>query len=137
MTLGRLAGLALLGLAASAGWACSKQQADAVGTSKSAPPAAMAPAHDHGPAQGTAGNQEPAKRYGGPLPAIPTVSFTPPRPPEVVKATYEFAGRRPDVLQYMPCFCMCERSGHVGNDDCFVRSRDASGKPTWDLHGMG
>jgi len=51
---------------------------------------------------------------------------------------YEFAGRRPDVLRYVPCFCGCEQGGHVGNDDCFVKARDASGKPTaWDTHGMG
>lgn len=97
----------------------------------------MAPAHDHGPApQATAGTAS-AKRYDGPLPPIPAVAFVPPRSPEVVKATYEFAARRPDVLQYVPCFCGCERSGHVGNDTCFVKSRDASGRPTWDLHGMG
>jgi hypothetical protein len=98
----------------------------------------MAPSHDHGPAtRANSGSTVSSARYDGPLPPIPSVSFTPPRSAEVVKATYEFAGRRPDVLQYVPCFCMCERSGHVGNDDCFVKNRDASGKPTWDLHGMG
>jgi hypothetical protein len=137
MTLARFAGLALLGLAVSAGAACNQQQAAAVEAPSSAPPPALAPAHDHAAPQSTSGQQEPLKRYDGPLPPIPAVSFVPPRSPEVVQATYEFAGRRPDVLQYMPCFCMCERSGHVGNDDCFVRTRDATGKPTWDLHGMG
>jgi hypothetical protein len=58
------------------------------------------------------------------------------RPPEVVKAVYEFAARHPEVLQYVPCFCGCEHSGHSGNDDCFVKERDASGNVTWDPHGM-
>lgn len=103
---------------------------------------AMAPSHSHDApvAQATSGTtQAPAtrKRYDGPLPPLPTPGFTPPRSPEIVKATYEFAARRPDVMQYIPCFCGCQRSGHSGNDDCFVSSRDASGRPTWDLHGMG
>ena len=139
MTSGRWAGVALLGVAVSVGSAC-REQAQAPQPSAGSAPPAMAPAHDHDHAAAprpTTGNAEPEKRYDGPLPPIPSVSFVPPRGPDVVRATYEFAGRRPDVLQYVPCFCMCERSGHVGNDDCFVRSRDASGKPTWDLHGMG
>jgi hypothetical protein len=55
----------------------------------------------------------------------------------MVQAAYEFAARHPEVLQYVPCFCGCERGGHAGNHDCFVRSRDASGKVTWDSHGYG
>jgi hypothetical protein len=139
MTSARIAGFAVLALAIATGFACRQQEPPEVPSTTSTPPAA-APAHDHDhapaaaqPARGTA----VAVRYDGPLPPVPAVSFVPPRPPDVVKATYEFAGRRPDVLQYVPCFCGCERSGHVGNDTCFVRSRDASGKPSWDLHGMG
>jgi hypothetical protein len=75
--------------------------------------------------------------YTGPLPPLPGPQFELPRPDTVVRAVYEFAARRPDVLQYVPCFCGCERSGHQGNDDCFVSGRDADGKPRWDLHGMG
>ena len=75
--------------------------------------------------------------YNGPLSPLPPPQYELPRPIEVIQAVYEFAGRRPDVLQYVPCFCGCQASGHVGNDDCFVSARDASGKPTWDLHGMG
>ena len=78
------------------------------------------------------------KPYKGPLPPLPTADYPLPRPSSVVREVYEFAGRRPDVLQYVPCFCGCEQAGHVGNDDCFVKSRDASGKPTeWEAHGMG
>jgi hypothetical protein len=75
--------------------------------------------------------------YTGPLPPLPTPDFALARPAEVVRAVYEFAARRPDVLHYVPCFCGCESRGHVGNDDCFVSGRDADGRPRWDLHGMG
>jgi hypothetical protein len=70
----------------------------------------------------------------GPLPPIP---FQGPlaRPRPVVQAVYEFAARHPEVLQYMPCYCGCDRAGHRGNHDCFVRSRDANGRVTWDAHG--
>lgn len=78
------------------------------------------------------------KMYKGPLPPTPVPDYPLPRPNDVVRAVYEFAGRRPDVLHYVPCFCGCEQGGHVGNDDCFVKTRDASGKPTaWEPHGMG
>jgi hypothetical protein len=78
------------------------------------------------------------KPYTGPLPALPVAEFALPRPDTVVRAVYEFAARRPDVLHYVPCFCGCEQGGHVGNDDCFVKARNAAGKPTaWEPHGMG
>jgi hypothetical protein len=61
-----------------------------------------------------------------------------PRPVETVRAAYEFAARHPEVLQYIPCFCGCERSGHKHNTDCFVAGRTASGAVTsWDYHGVG
>ena len=72
-----------------------------------------------------------------PAGALPPIPFEGPlaRPLPVVQAVYEFAARHPDVLQYMPCYCGCDRAGHRGNHDCFVRSRDASGRVTWDAHG--
>lgn len=66
-----------------------------------------------------------------PLPA----SGEPGRPIEVVRAMYAYAARRPDVLQYMPCYCGCERQGHRSNRDCFVRSKTAAGVPQWDAMG--
>ena len=43
----------------------------------------------------------------------------------------------PEVLSYVPCFCGCERSGHRGNEDCFVKARDVNGDVVeWDEHGM-
>lgn len=71
------------------------------------------------------------------LPPIPFQAFAPPRPMEVVTAAYHFAAEHPEILSYVPCFCGCERAGHQGNHDCFVRSRDANGYVTeWDEHGV-
>src|SRR4249920_830837 len=71
------------------------------------------------------------------LPALQFPGYAPPRPPEVVRAAYKFAAEHPEVLSYVPCFCGCERSGHRGNEDCFVKSRAANGDVTqWEPHGM-
>jgi hypothetical protein len=56
----------------------------------------------------------------------------------MVQEAYEFAARHPEVLQYIPCYCGCERIGHRGNHDCFVRTRAANGRVSeWDEHGIG
>src|SRR3954469_3924671 len=74
----------------------------------------------------------------GALPPLPQVSFEPVRPMPVVQQVYEFAARHPEVLNYIPCYCGCERIGHKANHDCFVRSRAASGRIVeWDTHGLG
>ena len=66
------------------------------------------------------------------FPAYPTA-----RPPEVVKAAYKFAAEHPEVMSYVPCFCGCERMGHRGNEDCFVKARDVNGDVVqWEDHGM-
>ena len=66
------------------------------------------------------------------FPAYPTQ-----RPAEVVRAAYKFAAEHPEILSYVPCFCGCERSGHRGNEDCFVRARDINGDVIeWEPHGM-
>jgi hypothetical protein len=71
------------------------------------------------------------------LPPIPFQGYAPPRPPEVITAAYRFAADHPEILGYIPCFCGCERSGHTGNTDCFVRQRDANGDVVaWDEHGV-
>ena len=80
----------------------------------------------------------PAKAHTGALPPLPRVSYQPSRPMAVVQQVYEFAARHPEVLQYMPCYCACERIGHKGNHDCFVKARAANGQITeWDEHGIG
>ena len=49
-------------------------------------------------------------------------------PPEIVEA-YAFAARHPEVLEYMPCYCGCERESppHRSNYDCFVDAIDRTG----------
>jgi hypothetical protein len=72
------------------------------------------------------------------IPPLPVVPFAPARPMEVVRAVYVFAAKHPEVLSHVPCFCGCESRGHRHNDDCFVTSRDAQGRPTvWEPHGVG
>lgn len=74
---------------------------------------------------------------GAALPPLPSVPYPLPRPPEVVQAVYHFAAQHPEVMSYVPCYCGCERSGHRDNEDCFVSSRDADGRVTWNAHGLG
>jgi hypothetical protein len=99
--------------------------------------AAVAPPQTTAPAPPSAQASKPARGYSGPLPPLPRTTFPPPRPAPVVEAVYAFAAQHPEVLHYVPCFCGCESHGHVGNDDCFVASRDQNGRPTWDAHGWG
>jgi hypothetical protein len=71
------------------------------------------------------------------LPPLPLEYGPPARPTEVVRAVYTFAAEHPEVLAYVPCYCGCEREGHRGNDDCFVKARNAKGDVTeWDPHGV-
>ena len=71
------------------------------------------------------------------LPRLPMGVERGVRPITVIKATFEFAARHPEVLKFVPCFCGCEQAGHKGNHDCFVSGRDKEGKVTaWEPHGM-
>jgi len=71
------------------------------------------------------------------LPPLPFSGFPPARPVDVTTAAYKFAAEHPEVLGYVPCYCGCERSGHRGNDDCFVAERDPNGDVRdWEQHGM-
>jgi len=84
--------------------------------------------------------QSPARgvRYlADDLPLLPEGLHTAQYPVEVIRASYIFAARHPEVLNYIPCFCGCERAGHKGSHDCFVAGRDAKGRVTaWDHHGI-
>lgn len=62
-------------------------------------------------------------------------SGSPARPVGVVRAAYAYAARRGDVLEYMPCYCGCERQGHRSNKDCFVKGKTVAGVPQWDPMG--
>jgi hypothetical protein len=71
------------------------------------------------------------------LPPLNFPAYPMPRSQEVVRAAYKFAAEHPEVLSYVPCFCGCERAGHRGNEDCFVKARAANGDVVeWDEHGM-
>jgi uncharacterized protein with PCYCGC motif len=71
------------------------------------------------------------------LPPLQFPGYATARPPEVVKAAYKFAAEHPEVMSYVPCFCGCERMGHRGNEDCFVKARDINGDVVqWEDHGM-
>lgn len=70
-------------------------------------------------------------------PPIPFQAYTPPRSQDVVADAYRFAAEHPEITSYVPCFCGCERAGHQGNTDCFVKQRDANGDVVaWDEHGL-
>jgi Protein of unknown function with PCYCGC motif len=71
---------------------------------------------------------------------LPPLPFGPrdplPRPTRVVAAVFQFAAEHPEVLTYVPCFCGCEHLGHHGNEDCFVKTRNANGDVVaWEPHG--
>jgi hypothetical protein len=71
------------------------------------------------------------------LPPLPLNQAMPVRPLAQVQAVYEFAAEHPEILGYVPCYCGCERDGHRGNDDCFVRRRAPNGDVVeWEPHGM-
>lgn len=73
-----------------------------------------------------------------PMPPLPVIPNMVPRPPQVIAEAYEFAGRNPDVLEFVPCFCGCESAGHRANAHCFVQSRNEDGSvAAWEPHGMG
>lgn len=71
------------------------------------------------------------------LPPLQFPAYPMARSPEAVRAAYKFAAEHPEVLSYVPCFCGCERAGHRGNEDCFVKARDVNGDVVqWEDHGM-
>ena len=47
---------------------------------------------------------------------------------------YRFAVDRPDVMQYIPCFCGCGRLGHRDNRHCYVKAEHADGTITYTSH---
>lgn len=129
--------VALVGVGVLAFW---RPSSEAPATSASAANEGT-PAADQASPQSTARAAALAKlgpRKQANLPPIPfQPGYAPPRSPQVVTAAYQFAAEHPEILTYIPCFCGCERSGHQGNHDCFVRRRGENGDVIeWDEHGV-
>lgn len=70
------------------------------------------------------------------LPELPQLK-EPADKPEAIREAYEFAAQHPEVLDYIPCFCVCGRKfGHRSNADCFVKSRGVDQSSiVWTDHG--
>ena len=57
------------------------------------------------------------------LPPLPVVDY-PADKPEILRKAYTFAALHPEVIKYVPCYCLCSKSlGHRSSEDCFIRSR--------------
>jgi Protein of unknown function with PCYCGC motif len=61
--------------------------------------------------------------------------------PEYVKAlpaawqeAYAYALARPDVLQWLPCYCGCVAMDHRSNLDCFFQRREVAGTFDYEEH---
>jgi hypothetical protein len=50
------------------------------------------------------------------------------------QAAYAFALARPDVLQWLPCYCGCAGMGHRSNLDCFFQRREVKGTYAYEQH---
>ena len=89
-----------------------------------------------GPDSETGVAEESAATHWNPawpeLPRIGGIS----RPMQLIRAAYAFAANRPDVVQYLPCYCGCEKQGHRSLEFCFVKSRKSSGITEWDNMGF-
>jgi hypothetical protein len=124
--------VAIVGIGVLAFWRPPTPAGQAVSASASSPSAAPK-AIARAEAAARLGPHKQAK-----LPPVPfQVGYAPPRSTAVVTAAYEFAAEHPEVLSYVPCFCGCQRAGHQGNADCFVKSRAENGDVIqWDEHGV-
>ena len=54
--------------------------------------------------------------------------------PAAGQAAYAFALARPDVLQWLPCYCGCTAMGHRSNLDCFFQRREVAGSYSYEEH---
>ena len=129
--------LTVIAVGALAGVGCRGEEAarESAPAAQHRPASASAPAPDIRPSDSIPFTPAPPA-YTGELPPFPTSPYAAPRPPDVIRAVYTFAARHPEVLHYVPCFCGCQRSGHSGNDDCFIKGREPGGRPIWEPHGM-
>jgi Protein of unknown function with PCYCGC motif len=142
--------VAIVGIGVFAFWRPPAPAGQAVSASASSPSAAATSSPGQQAAATSSSGADPkaiaraeaAARLGphkqAKLPPVPfQVGYAPPRSTAVVTAAYEFAAEHPEVLSYVPCFCGCQRAGHQGNADCFVKSRAENGDVIqWDEHGV-
>lgn len=127
MTLRQLMTAAALCSAVTTASACSSPQT-------SSTPANTVPAA----APQTPDRQNDPRFLADDLPLLPTGVVMAVRPVAVVRATYEFAARHPEVMKFVPCFCGCERGGHQDNHDCFIAQRGPDNRVTqWETHAIG
>ena len=54
--------------------------------------------------------------------------------PADYQAAYAYALARPDVLQWLPCYCGCVGMGHRSNLDCFFQRREQAGDIVYEEH---
>jgi Protein of unknown function with PCYCGC motif len=54
-----------------------------------------------------------------------------------LEALYRWAAAHHQELQYIPCSCGCERTGHKDNWECFVQNEPTPGRYNWDPHAAG
>lgn len=50
------------------------------------------------------------------------------------QVAYAFALARPDVLQWLPCYCGCASMGHRNNLDCFLHPRQGRASLGFEEH---
>jgi uncharacterized protein with PCYCGC motif len=53
------------------------------------------------------------------------------------QTAYAFALARPDVLQWLPCYCGCAAMGHKSNLDCFFQRQQAGPRTGFEQHASG
>ena len=54
--------------------------------------------------------------------------------PDDWQQAYAYALARPDVLQWLPCYCGCGGMGHRSNLDCFFQRREVKGTFAYEEH---
>jgi len=130
-------GGAVTGCASGAGTAMQTPAAMASPTAMASQDATPDPVAATSPVAATA-----AVPMGGmTMPTGDEVSATWAARPDYVKAlpaagqqAYAFALARPDVLQWMPCYCGCAGIPHRSNLDCFFQRREVKGTYQYEEH---
>jgi hypothetical protein len=113
------------------------QQPSSTGHDEASHAAAAAPGMTERAAASAAAKAAFGPHKQASYPPIPFQGYDPPRSKEVITAAYQFTAEHPEISSYVPCFCGCERQGHEGNTDCFVKSRAENGDVIeWDEHGV-